>query len=124
MRVTRVGGETWRRYRDALGERGFTFEYSATFGQALTAARKDELTVEYGEAIVFDYSYRYFHGDGYGKDFRVLNSWMRRPKRRRRRFYSATYCRSTNSNVCSPRTLKNCGLITWNGRCGSLWVAQ
>ena len=66
-------GETWRRYRDALGERGFTFEYSATFGQALTAARKDELTVEYGKAIVFDYSYRYFHGDGYGKDFRVLN---------------------------------------------------
>ena len=59
--------------RDALGERGFTFEYSATFGQALTAARKDELTVEYGKAIVFDYSYRYFHGDGYGKDFRVLN---------------------------------------------------
>ncbi len=67
------GGETWRRFRDALGERGFTFEYSATFGQALTAARKDELTVEYGKAIVFDYSYRYFHGDGYGKDFRVLN---------------------------------------------------
>ena len=67
------GGEAWRSFRDALGERGFTFEYSATFGQALTAARKDELTVEYGKAIVFDYSYRYFHGDGYGKDFRVLN---------------------------------------------------
>ncbi|MBU1474153.1 MAG: restriction endonuclease subunit R, partial [Acidobacteria bacterium] len=24
-------------------------------------------------AIVFDYSYRYFHGDGYGKDFHILN---------------------------------------------------
>ena len=67
------GGEAWRRYRDALGERGFTFEYSATFGQALNAARNDELTAEYGKAILFDYSYRYFHGDGYGKDFRVLN---------------------------------------------------
>lgn len=67
------GGEAWRSFRDALGERGFTFEYSATFGQALNAASKDELTVEYGKAIVFDYSYRYFHGDGYGKDFRVLN---------------------------------------------------
>ena len=67
------GGEAWRSFRDALGERGFTFEYSATFGQALSAASKDELTVEYGKAIVFDYSYRYFHGDGYGKDFRVLN---------------------------------------------------
>jgi hypothetical protein len=67
------GGEAWRRYRDALGQTGFTFEYSATFGQALTAARNDALTVEYGKAIVFDYSYKYFYEDGYGKDFRVLN---------------------------------------------------
>ena len=67
------GGEAWRSFRDALGERGFTFEYSATFGQALTAARNDAPTLEYGKAIAFDYSYRYFHGDGYGKDFRVLN---------------------------------------------------
>lgn len=67
------GGEAWRSFRDALGETGFTFEYSATFGQALTAARNDQLTVEYGKAIIFDYSYLYFHGDGYGKDFRILN---------------------------------------------------
>ena len=67
------GGKAWRSFRDALGETGFTFEYSATFGQALTAARNDTLTAEYGKAIVFDYSYRYFHGDGYGKDFRILN---------------------------------------------------
>ena len=67
------GGEAWRKFRDALGETGFTFEYSATFGQALTAARNDELTAEYGKAIVFDYSYKYFHGDGYGKDFHILN---------------------------------------------------
>ena len=67
------GGEAWRKFRDALGETGFTFEYSATFGQALTAARNDQLTAEYGKAIIFDYSYRYFHGDGYGKDFRILN---------------------------------------------------
>lgn len=67
------GGEAWRGFREALGETGFTFEYSATFGQALTAARNDELTAEYGKAIVFDYSYRYFHGDGYGKDFCILN---------------------------------------------------
>lgn len=67
------GGEAWRSFRDALGQTGFTFEYSATFGQALTAARNDELTTEYGKNIVFDYSYRYFHGDGHGKDFRILN---------------------------------------------------
>lgn len=68
-----AGGEAWRRFREALGQTGFTFEYSATFGQALTAARNDALTAEYGRAIVFDYSYRYFHGDGYGKDFYILN---------------------------------------------------
>ena len=67
------GGEAWRRFRDALGATGFTFEYSATFGQALTAARNDELTAEYGKAICFDYSYKYFYGDGYGKDFQILN---------------------------------------------------
>lgn len=68
-----TGGEVWRRYRDGLGESGFTFEYSATFGQALRAVANDERTLEYGKSIAFDYSYKYFHGDGYGKDFRVLN---------------------------------------------------
>ena len=67
------GGEAWRSVRDALGETGFTFEYSATFGQALTAAGKSDLTVEYGKAIAFDYSYRHFYKDGYGKDFHILN---------------------------------------------------
>ena len=67
------GGEAWRRFRDALGQTGFTFEYSATFGQALSASHRNELTDEYGKAIAFDYSYRYFHGDGYGKDFHILN---------------------------------------------------
>ena len=67
------GGEAWRTVRDALGETGFTFEYSATFGQALAAARDDALIEEYGKAIAFDYSYRYFYGDGYGKDFDILN---------------------------------------------------
>ena len=64
---------TWRSRRETLAENGFTFEYSATFGQALNAAGDDALTAEYGKAIAFDYSYRYFYGDGYGKDFRILN---------------------------------------------------
>ncbi|MXW45656.1 MAG: restriction endonuclease subunit R [Gammaproteobacteria bacterium] len=67
------GGEAWRQVRDAIGATGFTFEYSATFGQALTAARNDALTAEYGKAIVFDYSYRHFYKDGHGKDFNILN---------------------------------------------------
>ena len=67
------GGEVWRTIRDRLGETGFTFEYSATFGQALAAANNADLVEEYGKAIVFDYSYRYFYDDGYGKNFRILN---------------------------------------------------
>ena len=68
-----AGGEAWRSMRDALAETGFTFEYSATFGQALAAANNDALITEYGKAIAFDYSYRHFYNDGYGKDFHVLN---------------------------------------------------
>ena len=66
-------GTAWHTVRDAVGARGFTFEYSATFGQALAAAKDNKLTLDYGRSIVFDYSYRYFHRDGFGKDFRVLN---------------------------------------------------
>ena len=68
-----AGGEAWRGMRDDLAETGFTFEYSATFGQALAAANNDALLTEYGKAIAFDYSYRHFYGDGYGKDFHILN---------------------------------------------------
>lgn len=67
------GGEVWRNIREKLAETGFTFEYSATFGQALSAAKNADLVDEYGKAIIFDYSYRYFYGDGYGKNFRILN---------------------------------------------------
>lgn len=67
------GGKVWRTYREALAETGFTFEYSATFGQALAAAKNADLIEEYGKAIAFDYSYRYFYDDGYGKNFRILN---------------------------------------------------
>ena len=63
----------WLGFRDKLANKGFTFEYSATFGQAMTTARDDEMTQEYGKAILFDYSYKYFFGDGFGKDFEVLN---------------------------------------------------
>ena len=67
------GGKVWRKYREDLAEIGFTFEYSATFGQALAAANNADLVEEYGKSIAFDYSYRYFYGDGYGKNFRILN---------------------------------------------------
>ncbi len=65
--------KAWRPLRNSLAEKGFTFEYSATFGQAIQASKSRELAEEYGRAILFDYSYRHFYEDGYGKDFRILN---------------------------------------------------
>ena len=61
----------WKQIRDYLvKDKGFTFEYSATFGQV---SIEDDAYKEYSKAILFDYSYKYFFNDGYGKDFRILN---------------------------------------------------
>lgn len=71
-----AGGEIWKDKRNRLCEQGFSFEYSATFGQsvsALSGAKQKALIDEYGKATLFDYSYRYFYNDGYGKDFQILN---------------------------------------------------
>ncbi|MBA2269117.1 MAG: restriction endonuclease subunit R, partial [Chthoniobacterales bacterium] len=65
--------KAWRPLRNRLADKGFTFEYSATFGQAIQASKSEDLAEEYGKAILFDYSYRHFYEDGYGKDFRILN---------------------------------------------------
>ena len=61
----------WMRFRNTLCEKGFSFEYSATFGQAVKGNRK--LTDLYAKSTLFDYSYRYFYGDGFGKDYQILN---------------------------------------------------
>jgi hypothetical protein len=65
--------QSWANLRNKLGENGFVFEYSATFGQILSEKNKETLK-EYGKSIIFDYSYRYFYLDGYGKDFYVFNA--------------------------------------------------
>lgn len=64
--------QTWRNRRKQLASDGFTFEYSATFGQAVAGASAS-IEEEYGKAILFDYSYPRFYDDGYGKDYRILN---------------------------------------------------
>lgn len=72
-----MGGEKWKPFRDQLSEEGFAFEYSATFGQAINAVfnkkQQEELIQEYAKSILFDYSYKFFYGDGYGKEYRILN---------------------------------------------------
>ncbi|TJZ40060.1 restriction endonuclease subunit R [Priestia megaterium] len=64
-------GDDWKIKREKLSENGFAFEYSATFGQAVS--KKQELIDEYSKCILFDYSYRYFYADGYGKEYQILN---------------------------------------------------
>lgn len=77
-----AGGDIWKERRDKLCSEGFSFEYSATFGQSISAisnaAKRKAMLEEYGQATLFDYSYRYFYNDGYGKDYQILNlndSW-------------------------------------------------
>ncbi|MCW5969754.1 MAG: DEAD/DEAH box helicase family protein [Blastocatellales bacterium] len=79
-----AGGEgAWMKFRSALCEKGFSFEYSATFGQAVKGSQA--LTGLYARSTLFDYSYRWFYGDGFGKDYQILNlegdsnaEWMAR----------------------------------------------
>ncbi len=69
-------GDVWKKYRNRLFTKGFAFEYSATFKQALGSKSGKELNnliVEYGKSIIMDYSYKYFYDDGYGKDYRIYN---------------------------------------------------
>jgi len=68
-----ASGDTWYKYRNQLCADGFTFEYSATFGQAVTASGDNELVQEYAKCILFDYSYKYFYRDGYGKEYNIIN---------------------------------------------------
>ena len=63
--------QTWKNNRKALvGKNGFTFEYSATFGEITD---KDDTFNEYASSIIFDYRYKYFYEDGFGKDYNILN---------------------------------------------------
>ena len=69
-------GKEWKDKRERLSRRGFSFEYSATLGQAVGAAStKDRpaLLAEYAKSTLLDYSYRRFYSDGYGKEYEILN---------------------------------------------------
>lgn len=79
----------WMQKRNQLCENGFSFEYSATFGQAMKASGNRALEQVYAKCILFDYSYRYFYGDGYGKDYRILNLADDSKESMRRRYLTA-----------------------------------
>lgn len=87
MSGTEVG--IWMTRRNQLCENGFSFEYSATFGQAMKASGSKSLEQTYARCIIFDYSYKYFYGDGYGKDYRILNLADDSDEAIRRRYLAA-----------------------------------
>jgi hypothetical protein len=84
-----AGGEEWMGMRNRLSESGFSFEYSATFGQAMKAANKPALTQEYARCILVDYSYKYFYEDGYGKDYHIRNLSEEKNEEQRRLYLTA-----------------------------------
>ncbi|MFY1643547.1 DEAD/DEAH box helicase family protein [Methanoculleus bourgensis] len=67
------GGEKWKLFRSMVAREGFTFEYSATFGQAAASRDNDDNLADFAKTILFDYSYPHFYNDGYGKEYRILN---------------------------------------------------
>ncbi|MDY0222790.1 MAG: DEAD/DEAH box helicase family protein [Desulfobacterium sp.] len=66
----KIDKNAWFKNRAMLCEKGFTFEYSATFDQAVSGTGHED---DYAKTVVFDYSYRWFYEDGFGKDYQILN---------------------------------------------------
>ena len=86
--------------RDNIGlsEDSFTFEYSATFWQAVNKSKTTNTKVfldeeerkeapkilstqdEYSVSVIFDYSFKYFTGDLYGKDVVIDNTKEKKDK--------------------------------------------
>ena len=69
-RGARTEDGVWFTQRSKLCAKGFTMEYSATFAQAVA---KTKLEDNYAKSIIFDYSYRWFYEDGFGKEYDILN---------------------------------------------------
>ena len=81
----RAEEQKWKKLREEIAKNGFLFEYSATFGQVIESKKlrdNTDLFDEYTKAIIFDYSYKYFYTDGYGKDFYIYNIKTNRKKNR------------------------------------------
>ena len=133
-RGTGSAGGAWMARREALVSKGFAFEYSATFSQAVAKgltiekaeeeilkkkakrwfdttslrslsdtqrdfialadaekrrAKLDAVRETYAKAILFDYSYKYFYADGYGKESLILNLADDRNEQNRALYFTA-----------------------------------
>ncbi|GGN02652.1 DEAD/DEAH box helicase family protein [Shewanella xiamenensis] len=134
---TGTAAGAWMRRRDKLTRDGFAFEYSATFGQAVSDGKTVDALEEdirkkkakmlfdttalgklsneqlaqlaldteeqrdariqatrevYGKSVLFDYSYKFFYEDGYGKESLILNLNPEQDKHDERRYEYFTAC--------------------------------
>lgn len=133
-RGTSSGAGAWLARREKLVSKGFAFEYSATYAQAVgngltvdkaeeelkkkkakrlfpdrqwrtltetekgklslslaeqKRARSDAVKETYAKAILFDYSYKFFYADGYGKEHLILNLADDRDEETRALYFTA-----------------------------------
>lgn len=108
-------GDIWIKYREqVIGDDGFSFEYSATFGQALSSIDNEQLQNRYVQSIIFDYSFRNFHVDGFGKEYDILNLSEERGSRRDKymtanllSFYEQKKYYSENQRALEPFNLED-----------------
>jgi hypothetical protein len=59
-----------------LSEKGFPSSTQRLLSRLSRRKNKSDaeaLAHQYGKAIIFDYSYKYFYNDGYGKEYRIYN---------------------------------------------------
>lgn len=103
----------WMNARRRLCEHGFSFEYSATFGQAMMASSNKDLEREYAKCILFDYSYKYFYRDGFGKDYRILNLADDTDEEKRRLYLTAFLLAFYQQQRLYRDKPSECGLRAW-----------
>lgn len=106
-----LAGDVEFKNRQALCAEGFSMEFSATFGQSLNslaAGKAQEMSDLYARSILFDYSYKRFYHDGYGKEFEILN-YERRPGA------DADEIQHSYLVACLARFFQQCKLYKDNG---------
>ena len=116
---TKEDGER-RTVRDQLCRDGFSFEYSATFGQAVArggatrpAAGTRSLWETYATNILFDYSYKFFFEDGLGKEAFILNMEREDDEEQVFAYLCGSLLKFTQQCLLydrNPATMQECGI--------------
>ena len=83
------------------------------------AAKQTAMFETYAKAVLFDYSYKYFYADGYGKESLILNMDDAGYKLHSNLYLTAC-CRFISSYICLIRAERNWQNGIWSGHYGYL----